>query len=348
MNNAERRFLDNIETLPSLSVPKLHRVVSGIIIFLVLSAGLVLYFTPWIQTAYGTGMVDSLDPKDRTQPINALVDGQVKQWHVREGQQIKAGDPIVTLIDIDAQRLEKLQSQLSAANLAKEANETALRNAENNLARQRGLQEQGLVSTKEVEKAQITVQELRAKVAASVSDLNSVSMTLSRQSTQTKKAPVDGTVVRLLSGGVSTYVNSGDILGQFIPADAKRSVRVTVRGLDAPLVKPGAKARLQFEGWPVFQFSGWTGAAIGTFGGEVVYVEPVANSTGDFNVWICPDENDVPWPAESSARLGSWVKAWVLLEEVRLGYEMWRQLNNFPPLPTEQPQTMGGTSSAPW
>ena len=348
MNNAERRFLDNIETLPSLSVPKLHRVVSGIIIFLVLSAGLVLYFTPWIQTAYGTGMVDSLDPKDRTQPINALVDGQVKQWHVREGQQIKAGDPIVTLIDIDAQRLEKLQSQLSAANLAKEANETALRNAENNLARQRGLQEQGLVSTKEVEKAQITVQELRAKVASSVSDINSVSMTLSRQSTQTKKAPVDGTVVRLLSGGVSTYVNSGDILGQFIPADAKRSVRVTVRGLDAPLVKPGAKARLQFEGWPVFQFSGWPGAAIGTFGGEVVYVEPVANSTGDFNVWIRPDENDVPWPAESSARLGSRVKAWVLLEEVRLGYEMWRQLNNFPPLPTEQPQTMGGTSSAPW
>lgn len=348
MNNAERRFLDNIETLPSLSVPKLHRVVSGIIIFLVLSAGLVLYFTPWIQTAYGTGMVDSLDPKDRTQPINALVDGQVKQWHVREGQQIKAGDPIVTLIDIDAQRLEKLQSQLSAANLAKEANETALQNAENNLARQRALQEQGLVSTKEVEKAQITVQELRAKVAASVSDINSVSMTLSRQSTQTKKAPVDGTVVRLLSGGVSTYVNSGDILGQFIPADAKRSVRVTVRGLDAPLVKPGAKARLQFEGWPVFQFSGWPGAAIGTFGGEVVYVEPVANSTGDFNVWIRPDENDVPWPAESSARLGSRVKAWVLLEEVRLGYEMWRQLNNFPPLPTEQPQTMGGTSSAPW
>lgn len=348
MNNAERRFLDNIETLPSLRVPKLHRVVSGIIIFLVLSAGLVLYFTPWIQTAYGTGMVDSLDPKDRTQPINALVDGQVKQWHVREGQQIKAGDPIVTLIDIDAQRLEKLQSQLSAANLAKEANETALQNAENNLARQRALQQQGLVSTKEVEKAQITVQELRAKVAASVSDINSVSMTLSRQSTQTKKAPVDGTVVRLLSGGVSTYVNSGDILGQFIPADAKRSVRVTVRGLDAPLVKPGAKARLQFEGWPVFQFSGWPGAAVGTFGGEVVYVEPVANATGDFNVWIRPDENDVPWPAESSARLGSRVKAWVLLEEVRLGYEMWRQLNNFPPLPTEQPQTMGGTSSAPW
>ncbi|GEA09552.1 RND transporter [Alteromonas sp. KUL42] len=345
MNNAERRFLDNIDTLPALKVPKFHRVITGIIIFLVVAACLVLYYTPWIQTAYGTGMVDSLDPKDRTQPINALVDGQVKQWHVREGQQVKAGDPIVTLIDIDAQRLEKLQSQLSAANLKREANETAVRNAENNLARQISLQEQGLVSTKEVEKAQITVQELRAKVAASVSEINSVSMTLSRQSTQTKFAPVDGTVVRLLSGGVSTFVKAGDILGQFIPADAKRSVRVTVRGLDAPLVKTGAKARLQFEGWPVFQFSGWPGSAIGTFGGEVVYVEPVANAMGDFNVWIRPDENDVPWPAESSARLGSRVKAWVLLEEVRLGYEMWRQLNNFPPLPTQSSNSSGTAES---
>jgi hypothetical protein len=120
---------------------------------------------------------------------------------------------------------------------------------------------------------------------------------------------------------------------------------VTVRGLDAPLVKPGAKARLQFEGWPVFQFSGWPGSAIGTFGGEVVYVEPVANPTGDFNVWIKPDESDIPWPTESSARLGSRVKAWVLLEEVRLGYEMWRQLNNFPPLPT-QDSTSGGSKNA--
>ncbi|MEC7359439.1 MAG: hypothetical protein VX914_05515, partial [Pseudomonadota bacterium] len=65
----------------------------------------------------------------------------------------------------------------------------------------------------------------------------------------------------------------------------------------------------------------------------------------DFNVWIKPDESDIPWPAESSARLGSRVKAWVLLEEVRLGYEMWRQLNNFPPLPTQQPSSGGAKGS---
>ena len=108
-------------------------------------------------------------------------------------------------------------------------------------------------------------------------------------------------------------------------------VKVVVGGLDAPLVHPGRKVRLQFEGWPVFQFSGWPGTSVGTFGGEVFAVEPVADQLGQFGVWIKQDENDKPWPPEATVRLDSRVKAWILLEEVRLGYELWRQLNNFPP-----------------
>ena len=172
-------------------------------------------------------------------------------------------------------------------------------------------------------------------------------MSLSRQSIQTKVAPVDGTIIRLYSGGVSTFVKAGAVLGQFIPLNAKRSIRITVTGLDAPLVKKGAKARLQFEGWPVFQFSGWPGSSIGTFGGEVVYVEPVASTAGTFQVWIMPDADDVPWPKESATRLGSRVKAWVLLEEVKLGYELWRQLNNFPPQQTADPES-SQTKTSSW
>jgi multidrug efflux pump subunit AcrA (membrane-fusion protein) len=347
MNSAEKRFLDNVSSLSSLHIPKLHKVVCGLVLAMVVCASLILWFTPWMQTAYGTGMVDSLDPVDRTQAISALVDGQIKQWHVREGMQVKAGDPIVTLIDTDAGRLEKLQSQLAAAKAGHQANETAVANAENNLARQMGLQEQGLVSRKDVEAAQIKVQELKAKAASSLSAINDVSMSLSRQSIQTKVAPVDGTIIRLYSGGVSTFVKAGAVLGQFIPLNAKRSIRITVTGLDAPLVKKGAKARLQFEGWPVFQFSGWPGSSIGTFGGEVVYVEPVASTAGTFQIWIMPDADDVPWPKESATRLGSRVKAWVLLEEVKLGYELWRQLNNFPPQQTAESES-SQTKTSSW
>ncbi|MEW9799408.1 efflux RND transporter periplasmic adaptor subunit [Alteromonas sp. CYL-A6] len=345
MTNTERRYLAHVRTLTAIRIPKLHRVICGIIGLFIVSVALILWFTPWVQTAYGTGSVDSLDPSERTQAINALVPGQIKQWHVREGMSVKKGDPIVTLIDIDAGRLDKLQAQLTATQAGYDADLVAVANAQSNLARQRALLEQGLVSPREVEAAQIRVQELKAKAAKSEADINSVSMALSRQATQTKVAPTDGTIVGLVAGGGSTFVKEGDVLARFIPSGVERTVRISVSGLDAPLVQPGAKARLQFEGWPVIQFSGWPGTAVGTFGGEVVYVEPVADANGQFQVWIKPDNDDLPWPNENSVRLGSRVKAWVLLEEVRLGYEMWRQLNNFPPKPTEVlTNTNGGQS----
>ena len=345
MSKAENRFMQNITSLPAQIIPSVHKVVCWVIAFLVLVVAAGLYFTPWIQTAHGSGAIDSLDPVDRMQAISALVDGQIQTWHVREGMQVSAGDPIVTLIDVDAQRLEKLQSQLAATRLAHQANETAVANAESNLQRQQALQEQGLVSRKDVEAALIKVQELKAKAASSLADINQVSMVLSRQATMTKTAPVDGTILRLFNGGGSTFVKAGDVLAQFIPKNAERTVRVIISGLDAPLVKPGAKARLQFEGWPVFQFSGWPGTAVGTFGGGVTYVEPVADATGAFQVWIKPDESEMPWPEENIARLGSRVKAWILLEEVRLGYELWRQLNNFPP---QKPATQASSSAPGW
>ncbi len=341
--NTEERYLKNVKSLSQIKIPRVHRVMSGIVLCLLVTGGLLLWFTPWTQTAFGTGQVDSLNPFERTQSISALVPGQIQTWHVREGMQVKKGDPIVTLIDIDAQRLDKLQAQLAAANARYEADLAAVANAKSNLQRQRNLLEQGLVSSKTVEAAEMKVQELRAKAAKADADRNSVSMALSRQATQTKVAPSDGTIVSLISGGGSTFVKEGDVLARFIPSGVTRTVRVSVSGLDAPLIRAGAKARLQFEGWPVIQFSGWPGTAVGTFGGKVVYVEPVADQTGRFQVWIAPDENDAPWPGENSVRLGSRVKAWVLLEEVRLGYELWRQLNNFPPVKTtvELPQKQG-------
>jgi hypothetical protein len=106
---------------------------------------------------------------------------------------------------------------------------------------------------------------------------------------------------------------------------------MNVNGLDAPLVTPGRHVRLQFDGWPVFQFSGWPSAAIGTFEGIVEFVEPIADANGNFKVWVRETTTDRPWPNDRYVRLGSRVKGWVLLEEVKLGYELWRQLNSFPP-----------------
>ncbi len=331
MNAAELRFMKQMKTLKRLSIPNGYRTFAWLLMVVTVIIAAALWYTPWVQTAQGTGEVSTLDPRDRTQAISALVAGQIKHWHVREGQQVKLGDPIVTLIDTDKALVERLSSQLTAIQQRHQANLAAVRHAESNLQRQRSLLAEGLVSQRDVEMVEIRLQDLLAKSSSTEAEISKLKVSLARQSIQTKVAPQDGTIIRLLSAGNATFVKPGDILAQFIPHEAKRSVVIKVSGLDAPLVTPGKKVRLQFEGWPVFQFSGWPGTAVGTFGGQVEFVEPVADENGRFNVWIKQDTSDAPWPEASFVRLGSKVKGWVLLGEVKLGYEMWRQLNNFPP-----------------
>ena len=47
---------------------------------------------------------------------------------------------------------------------------------------------------------------------------------------------------------------------------------------------------------------------------------------------IVPDPQDRPWPSERFLRQGVRTKGWVLLNRVSLAFEIWRQLNGFPPL----------------
>lgn len=337
MSLAREDFMNSMETLNRLAVPSTHKTVMWLILVFVTSAIALLVFMPWVQTAYGTGKVDSLNPLLRIQPISALLDGQIEQWHVNEGQRVEKGQPIVTLVDVDAGRLDKIRSQHAAANQRYLSNKLAVENAQNNLARQRGLLEEGLVSPKSVESVEISLEKLKAELAKTEEDLNAIKMQLARQETRTKVAPMDGTVVRLRSVGSATYIKAGEVLGSFVPETVERHVSIKISGLDAALVSTGRPARIQFDGWPTFQFSGWPGVSVGTFAGIVASVEPVADENGQFTVWIAPDPTQEPWPDHESARLGSRVRAWVLLENVRLGYELWRQLNNFPPVKT-QPQ----------
>ncbi len=56
-----------------------------------------------------------------------------------------------------------------------------------------------------------------------------------------------------------------------------------------------------------------------------------------------PDPDDAPWPDERWLRQGVRTKGWVLLNEVKLYYELWRQLNGFPPVVApEQPSLEDG------
>jgi len=117
-----------------------------------------------------------------------------------------------------------------------------------------------------------------------------------------------------------------------VPETTDRAVEIWVNGNDAPLISAGSTVRLQFEGWPAVQFVGWPSVAVGTFGGKVALVDSTDDGQGKFRLLVVPDESEQAWPDARFLRQGVRAKGWVLLNQVSLGYEIWRQLNGFPPV----------------
>ena len=79
------------------------------------------------------------------------------------------------------------------------------------------------------------------------------------------------------------------------------------------------------------QFAGWPSVAVGTFGGRVAAIDATDDGTGSFRVLVKPGRED-DWPADRYLRQGVRANGWVMLNQVPLGYEIWRQLNGFPPV----------------
>ena len=96
----------------------------------------------------------------------------------------------------------------------------------------------------------------------------------------------------------------------------------------------GPHVRLQFEGWPAIQFAGWPSVATGTFGGKVRQIDATDDGNGRFRVLVEPEElvEDDRWPDAQFLRQGNQAVGWVFLNKVSLGYELWRNLNGFPPV----------------
>jgi multidrug resistance efflux pump len=171
----------------------------------------------------------------------------------------------------------------------------------------------------------------QAEIASASVELARIETRLARQATQHVPAPSSGTVLRITARQGGDIVKGGDVLAHFVPDTDEQAVELWIDGNDVNLIRPGAAVRLQFEGWPAVQFSGWPSAAIGTYGGRVAFVDPHDDGKGRFRVVAVPDPNSHPWPARSYLRQGTRATGWVLLGRVKLGYEIWRQFNGFPP-----------------
>jgi adhesin transport system membrane fusion protein len=181
----------------------------------------------------------------------------------------------------------------------------------------------------------------RQEIANSQAALQPVEVRLSRQNTQSVIAPRDGVILRLLAQPGSEMLKAGDPVAILVPESHSTVVELWVHGNDMPLITAGDRVRIQFEGWPAVQFVGWPSVAVGTFGGVVTLVDATDNGLGKFRLLIAPDPGDQPWPARRYLRQGVRANGWVLLRQVPLWWELWRQFNGFPPSLPQEPAADG-------
>jgi multidrug efflux pump subunit AcrA (membrane-fusion protein) len=171
---------------------------------------------------------------------------------------------------------------------------------------------------------------------------NEYSSMLVRNTFYTIRAPQDGYIVQAVRVGIGENIKEGESIITIMPSNPKMAVEVYVRAMDIPLLRPGDKVRVQFDGWPAIVFSGWPDVSVGTFGGIINNIDAVESTNGKFRILVVPDPADSPWPAQ--IRMGSSVYAWAMLDNVPIWFEIWRQLNGFPPnLSKEEVKNSGST-----
>ena len=124
-------------------------------------------------------------------------------------------------------------------------------------------------------------------------------------------------------------VKEGEMIVEIVPAGKQLAVELFVEPMDLPLINTGQKVRFVFDGFPAIVFSGWPSNSFGTFGGKVVAVETAAGNEGMFRVLVTEDTTDKPWPAQ--LRIGGGANGIALLKNVPIYYELWRNINGFPP-----------------
>lgn len=178
----------------------------------------------------------------------------------------------------------------------------------------------------------------RAEADGEIAKLrNKISSVDVRRGLYVVRAPQNGYVVRPAKTGIGETIKEGEPIATLQPASPQLAVELYVRAMDVPLIQRGRTVRLQFDGWPAIQFAGWPTVSVGTFGGTVAVIDAVSSVGGKYRLLVRPttQSGDQPWPTQ--LRVGSGVYGWVMLDDVPVWYELWRQLNGFPPSLKEEP-----------
>lgn len=142
-------------------------------------------------------------------------------------------------------------------------------------------------------------------------------------------APQDGQVIQAVSAGIGEVIKEGESIAIIVPNQVNYAVEMYVRPVDLPLIHQQQKVQFMFDGFPAIVFSGWPNNSYGTFSGNVIAIESAISKNGMFRILVTEPKTGKKWP--SQIKVGSGAEGIILLKDVPIWYEIWRNINGFPP-----------------
>ncbi len=143
------------------------------------------------------------------------------------------------------------------------------------------------------------------------------------------RAPQNGYITKAIQAGIGENIKEGSQIVSIMPSDYELAVAMYVKPIDLPLLQKGDEVRIQFDGWPAIVFSGWPNTSYGTYAGKVYAIDNFISENGKYRVLVSADPKQQPWPKD--LRVGAGSSNMSLLSNVFIWYELWRQINGFPP-----------------
>ena len=141
-------------------------------------------------------------------------------------------------------------------------------------------------------------------------------------------APQDGQIIQANKSGIGEILKEGETISIIVPTKTEYAVELFVDPVDIPLINIHQNVRFTFDGFPAIVFSGWPENSYGTFSGNIVSFENAIGENGKYRVLVAPDTLYKKWPDQ--LRLGTGAHAIILLKNVPIWYEIWREINGFP------------------
>jgi len=265
---------------------------------------------------------------DSSEVVAAEVDYKIAQEQLTRGKQL-FNQGVVSLVELErrtAQNNKALailtEKQQKLLNTRQDINIVKI---DINSARQE--------ADDKIFKSRSEIATSRGEIAGTTGDVaknrNILANYISRGNQKWLIAPQDGQIIKAKKSGINEIVKEGEMIVEMVPTQIDFAIELFVEPMDLILINRGQKVRMIFDGFPAIVFSGWPNNSYGTFGGEISMVENNRNENGKFRILVIPDSDQKGWPKE--LKTGTGARGFALLNTVPIWYELWRQINGFPP-----------------